>query len=95
MEQNAQNNIHGHYTAQNREEVGAAISKYTSQLNAEQFGKTLDVYDKDKKHLEMLSSVTVLEPLKMIEKLKAQKKNAGLRECCDFLNTLIGKLPRT
>jgi len=93
MEQNAQNYNHGHYA---------------SELNAEQFGEMLDVYDKN--HSHYLSSINVPAPVEMTQKIKAQKKKAnktaqkvteeekiepGLKECCGFLNNLIKLLPRT
>jgi len=98
MEQNTQDYDLGHYAAQNREEMGAAISRRSTELDAKQFGEKLDVYDKD--HELLLSSIAVTTPVKMLKKLAAQKKKrdkttekeAGLRECCGFLNDLIEQL---
>ena len=93
MEQNARNYNHGHYAAQNREEMGEAISRHSDKLDARQFGEMLDLYDKEK--WLSLPSTVVSEPLEMIKKLQARrdkKENTtetGLRECCDFLNNLI------
>ena len=100
MMQDAPNYHHDHYAAQNRKEMGAAISKHLMTLNAQEFAKMLDMYDKD--YLHPLSSIAVPEPVEMIKKLIPQKKRtdeteettaAALRECCGFLNTLIKLLP--
>ena len=80
----------------------AAIDRHSDKLDAQQFGKMLDVYDQE--NWLSLSSIVVPKPLEMIQKLKArrekqekaaQKENAtetGLRESCDFLNDLIKEL---
>lgn len=88
----------GHYAAQDREEVGAAIPKRTSEVNQERFEKMLDFYDKYEWR-QLRSDVP--EPLEMIRKLEekiARKKKGettqeertgAQRACCDFLNGLI------
>lgn len=95
MEEDPQNNTHGHYAPQNRDEMGVAMSKYERQLDAEGFGEILDAYD-NKMHLHVLSSIKVPKPVEMLDKLEIQNKKSpeeGLSECCEFLNHLVTLLP--
>ena len=101
MEQNLPNYIYGHYAAQNREEMGAAISKHVRDLDATDFGEMLNVYDKIWDGFSPISvPKPVPKPLEMIKKLEARKAQEkatekekaleeGRSECCDFLNTLL------
>ncbi len=92
------NYINVHYAVQNREEMGAAISKNSCELDSAQFKAVLDVYDQS-----WLSLPVPKKPDTMIAKLKARKKKAGearvqedgLGECCEYLNELMGRLPST
>ena len=83
----------------NREEMGAAISKNSRELNRTQFQTVLDVYDQSWK----MSLLPVPKPDTMIVKLKARKNKKGearvqedgLGKCCEYLNELMGRLPST
>jgi hypothetical protein len=93
--------INGHYAAQNRDEMGAAISKNSCELDSAQFKEVLDVYDKSWHYTDM--QLLVPKPDTMIAKLKARKNKTGgarvpedgLGECCEYLNRLMGLLPST
>ena len=90
--------ITGHYAAQNREEMGAAISKNSCKLDSAQFKAVLDVYDQS---WHKMPSLPIRKPDTMIATLKAQKNKKdkarvqedGLGECCEYLNELMGRLP--
>ncbi len=96
----------GHHATQARKEVGAAISKYASEVTMKQFVDMLDMYD-GSKGPQLTSPVP--EPVEMIRKLEegiARKKKrkttqeeaettGAQRACRDFLNGLIELLPST
>ena len=92
--------LNSHYAAQNRKEMGAAISKNSCELDSTQFKAVLDVYDQSW-HKHKMSSLFVPNPDTMIAKLKARKnqigkvhiQEEGLGECCEYLNELMGRLP--
>ena len=85
---------------QNREEMGAAISKNSRELDSTQFQTVLDGYDRSWYNMVSLS---VPKPDTMIAKLKARKNKTGkgrvqedgLGECCKYLNELMGLLSST
>ena len=92
--------INGHYAAQNREEMAAALSKNSCGLGSAQFKEVLDVYDQS---WHKMPSWVVPKPDTMIAKLLARKNKTGearvqedgLGECCEYLNGLMGRLPST
>ena len=96
MDQNPQNNIHGHYAPHNREEMGLALSHYEHKLGAEEFSAMFDAYDKNM-HSSVLAYNEVPRPIKMLRKLKARNTEKALEEgrseCCDLLNHLTTLLP--
>ena len=83
MEQN------NHYATQNRKELGVAISKNLDELDAQQFGEMLDLYDKDQ--WTSLSSITVPEPKKMINEFKKLKSSKKRRRSKTNKNKSAGK----
>ena len=92
-----------HYVSHNREEMGAAVSSHI--CDAAEFAKMLDSYDSKKWVRFELELANVPLPVEMTRKLKARKKGKttqeetevtpGQRECADFLNGLIKRLPST
>jgi len=66
--------INGHYAAQNREEMGVALSKNSCELDSAQFEEVLDVYDQG---WHTMPSWVVPKPDKMIAKLLARKDKKG------------------
>jgi hypothetical protein len=91
-----------HYAAQNREELGKALSRDTLELSAEKFHERLDQYD----HINwcQLNKPDVPKPnitsqkQTTAEKQKEEKVDmpiATQREFCDYLNRVISLLPCT